>query len=85
MNRLVAMILAVFVATLTVSSACIAAPGEWIRSELALSPGGCAAIHAHGRGGHIAASTGFMPSELIGLDLSGFRFSGTRPLRFAIA
>ena len=85
MNRLAALILAVFVETLTVSSACIAAPGELIRSELALSRGACAAIHAPATAHHIAASSGFMPSELIGLDLSGFRRSGTRPLRFAIA
>jgi hypothetical protein len=30
-------------------------------------------------------STGFMPSELIGLEVSSFRAAGSRPLHFAIA
>src|SRR5205823_14650797 len=29
-------------------------------------------------------STGFLPSELVGLDVASFRASGARPLRFAI-
>ena len=29
-------------------------------------------------------STGFLPSELVGLDVSSFRGSGTRPIHFAI-
>lgn len=78
MNRLIALICAVMLATLTISTACVAAPGDWMGASLASAPvpNGCRFAEA---------STGFMPSELIRLDLSGFRLSGARPLRFAVA
>lgn len=89
MNRFLAIALALLFSSLTVSSACTAAPSDWIHFTLDAG---------HGGGGEIQAafkqesrgkdrnnwSSGFMPSELIGLDISGFRGSGTRPLRFAL-
>jgi hypothetical protein len=88
MHRFAAIILAVLLASITVSSACVAAPSEWIHFTLEPESGG----------GRIKASfrdesddrngtdwsAGFLPSELAGLDLARFRASGTRPLRFSV-
>lgn len=93
MNRCLAFFLALLVTTVTVSSACVAAPSDWIRFTLEMERNG--QIHAtfrdDDRGRNDSRdrdehdwSTGFPPSELMGLDLAGFRGSGTRPLRFAI-
>jgi hypothetical protein len=88
MNRCFAFLLALVFASLTVSSACVAAPSEWIgfklRTERATDR-----IHAtfrdESRSRHERNwSSGFKPSEMIGLDVSGFRAGGSRPLRFAI-
>ena len=88
MNRCFAFFLALVFASLTVSSACVAAPSDWIaftlRHERASER-----IHAtfrdESRSRHERNwSSGFKPSELIGLEVSGFRASGSRPLRFAI-
>lgn len=89
MNRALALIGAVVMATITVSSACMAASGDGLRFSLEAEHGNSGKIHADfhdsGDGKHRNNwSNGFMPSELIGLDTSGFRSSGTRPLRFAI-
>ena len=89
MNRCLALLLAVMFATLSVSSACIAAPSEWIGFTLEAERGGGDKIHAtfHDQDrarDHNNWSTGFRPSEMVGLDLSGFRGSGARPLRFAL-
>jgi hypothetical protein len=89
MNRCFAFLLALIFASVTVSSACVAATGEWV--HFTLEP-------QHGGGGKIQAtfrdedgpryehnwSTEFVPSELAGLDLASFRASGARPLRFAL-
>ena len=89
MNRFLAFIGALLVAFVSVSSACTAAPAEWI--HFTLEP-------QHGRGDRIEArfrnevrgrdennwSTDFRPTELVGLDIAGFRGSGSRPLRFAL-
>jgi hypothetical protein len=88
MNRCLAFLLALVFASLTISSACVAAPSDWIRFTLEPERGS-GNIHARfrdeNRGGHDNNwSNGFKPSELIGLDVSGFRAGGTRPLRFAI-
>lgn len=88
MNRALALIGAVLLATITVSSACMAA-SDGIHFALAFEHGNDGKIHASfrnsGRGNDRTSwSSGFMPSELIGLDTSGFRSSGTRPLRFAL-
>jgi hypothetical protein len=89
MNRFVTFLLALLVATLTVSSACVAAPYDIIHFTLEPERGDGGKIHAsfrdESRDRHDNSwSTGFLPSELIGLDNSGFRASGTRSLRFAI-
>jgi hypothetical protein len=88
MNRLLALVLALVVATVTVSSACAEAPGELYGFTLKSESGNPAKIHAAFRDQKVdhdeSWSSGFMPSELIGLDTSGFRSSGTRPLRFAV-
>ena len=88
MNRFLALVLALMFATLTVSSACVAAgPDEWIAFDLRPESGD--KIHASFRDDDRGRdrnnwSTGFKPSEMIGLDLAGFRAGGSRPLHFAI-
>jgi hypothetical protein len=89
MNRLLALIFAMVLATLAVSSACTAQPGDWIHFTLQPERSEGGELHAtferNDRGADKNSwSTGFKPSELIGLDISGFRGSGTRPLSFAI-
>jgi hypothetical protein len=89
MNRALALIGAVLLATITVSSACMAASDEGLRFSLEAERGSGGKIHAEFRdtngGNHRNNwSSGFMPSELIGLDTSGFRGSGTRAVRFAL-
>ena len=89
MNRCLAFLLAVMFATLSVSSACVAAPADWIGFTLRPERGTAGRIHAdfgdedRGRDRN-NWSTGFMPTELVGLDTAGFRGSPARPLRFAI-
>jgi hypothetical protein len=88
MNRCIAFLLALLFASLTISSACVAAPSDWIHFTLDGRGGG--EIQAtfdndsRGRGGN-HWSTGVMPSQLIGFDIAGFHGSGARPLRFAVA
>ena len=95
MNRCLAFLLALIFATVSVSSACVAAPGDVIRFTLEPERGNSAKIHASFRDEALERdekryrdenswSTGFPPSELIGMDISSFRAAGTRPLRFAI-
>jgi hypothetical protein len=89
MNRCLAFLLALVFATVTVSSACVAAPSDWVRFTLEPERGD-GKIHAsfrdESRGpGDNNWSTGFLPSELVGLDVASFHASGARTLRFAIA
>src|SRR4029453_9069493 len=88
MNRCVAFLLALLFASLSVSSACVAAPSDLIGFTLA-GRGNReiqASFENEGRGaGGNHWSTGVMPSQLIGFDIAGFRGAGTRPLRFALA
>ena len=89
MNRALALIGALLLTSLTVSSACLAATYEELHFTLEPEHGNSAKIHAEfrdsGRGNDRTNwSSGFTPSELIGFDTSGFRSSGTRPLRFAL-
>ena len=89
MNRCLAFLFALVVATLTVSSACVAAPFEWIHFTLEPERGQSPQLRATFRDqmrerDHNNWSTGFLPSELVGLDLSGFRAAGSRPLHFAL-
>ena len=87
MNRFVAFLLAVLLASITISSACVAQPADWIRFTLRSQPG-TGQVKAsfdrgrNGRGEH-EWSTGFRPSELIGLS-TGFYAPGSRRLAFAI-
>jgi len=86
MNRCLAFILAIFFATITVSSA-VATPADWI--HFTIEPRGNGEIYAtfrdESRGRNDSNwSSGLRPSELIGLDVAALRAAGTRPLRFAI-
>jgi hypothetical protein len=88
MNRCLAFLLALVFATVSVSSACVAAPSDWVRFTLEPERGD-GKIHATFRDesrehGDNNWSTGFLPSELVGLDVAAFRASGARPLRFAL-
>lgn len=89
MNRFLAMILALFFASISVASACTAATNDWM--EFTLEPerdGGQIKAtfrdsdRADGRDSNW--STAFPPSQLVGLDIDGFRAVGTRPVRFAV-
>jgi hypothetical protein len=88
MNRYLAFFLALVFASLTVSSACVAQPSDWV--HFSLEPDRDSdKIHVNfrddSRGRHENNwSSGFKPSELIGLDVSGFRAAGAHPLHFAI-
>jgi hypothetical protein len=87
MNRFVAFAAAALAASICVSSACSAAPGEPIR--FVLTPDRGDSIHASfrsddGRGRENNWSTDFHSGELTGLDLAAFRGAGSRPLRFAL-
>ena len=89
MNRLLACLFALLCATLSVSSACFAQSADWISFTLQPERSNPARIHANfrheGRGRNDNSwSTGFMPSDLIGMEVSSFHASGTRPLHFAI-
>jgi hypothetical protein len=89
MNRFFALLLALLLTSISVASACTAAPTEWVEFKLEPAHQGGGAIKANFRDQNRANdehdwSTAFAPSELIGFDLSGFRAVGTRPLRFAI-
>lgn len=89
MNRPLAFLAALFCAFMTVSSACVAAPTELVDFTLKPQRGNAGEIHASFRS-EIAGreknnwSSGFRPSELIGLDVAGFRAAGARPVRFAV-
>jgi hypothetical protein len=88
MNRFLALIGALLFAFISVASACSAAPGQWIHFTLEPQRGGASEIRASfrndARGGNNNWSTDFRQSDLVGLDLAGFRASGTRPLRFSV-
>jgi len=89
MNRPIAFAAALLCAAVTVSSACMAQSPDWVRFNLEpqRNSGKIQASFRADRGGRDRNnwSTGFMPSELIGLEVSSFRAAGTRPLHFAIA
>jgi hypothetical protein len=89
MNRFLALLLAVMFATISVSSACIAGSPDWVAFTLRPEAGGGSRIHASFRDEQRdrernSWSTGFGPSELVGLDTAGFRGSGLRPVHIAI-
>ncbi len=87
MNRLLALLLALVVASVTVSSACVAAPSDWIRFTL----------EGDGQGNHLRGhfwdgdgprhndwSSSFVPSQLVGFELASFNAPGSRQLRFSL-
>ncbi|MFL6722294.1 MAG: hypothetical protein ACJ8FT_10910 [Sphingomonas sp.] len=88
MNRYLVCAGATLFAFATVTSASLAASTDGIHFALD-QRGGSDRIQAHFRddahGKHDDNwSAGLMPSDLIGLEVSSFRGSGTRPIRFAI-
>jgi hypothetical protein len=87
MNRCIALLLALLCASLTVSSACVAASGDWIEFDLrpTNSSNQIYASFSDERGRNDNHwSTDFAPSELAGLDLAGFRARGAHEIRFAV-
>src|SRR5947209_9697572 len=86
MNRCLALFLALILATITVSSACVAAPSDWVHFTFDAGRGGDGRIHAsfRDRDGSNSWSGSFQPAELAGLDVGGLRSPGVRPLRFAL-
>jgi hypothetical protein len=89
MNRCLALLLALLFASVSVASACTAASPEWIRFKLEAEHRGGGAIKASFRSQNRPNhdnnwSTAFASSELVGLDVSGFRAVGSRSLRFAV-
>lgn len=88
MNRCLAFLCALLCASLSVASACAAAPAEWLQFtiEPARSSGEIKATFRDGsrHRGDSYWSSNFRQAHLVGLDVSSFRASGTRPIRFAI-
>jgi hypothetical protein len=88
MNRALAFIGALLLAFISVSSACTAAPGQWVHFSIEPERGTGlikTSFQWEERGRHENNwSSGFRPTELVGLDLAGFRGAGSRPLRFAV-
>lgn len=89
MNRSVTFIAAVLCAFVTFSSACAAPSEDGLRFTLEPQRGDATKLHASFREQREGRndsnwSTGFTPSELIGLEVSSFRAAGTRPLHFAL-
>jgi hypothetical protein len=89
MNRFFALIGALLLAFISVSSACTAASPEWIHFTLEPDRGNGAQVEARFRSGVPGHndnnwSTDFRPTDLTGLDLAGFRGAGNRALRFAV-
>ena len=90
MNRPLAFLAALLCASVAVSSACMAQASDQVRFKLEPGHGDPTRIHASFRTERPGRddnnwSTGFMPSELIGLEVSSFRAPGSRPLHFAVA
>lgn len=90
MNRCIALIGAVLLATITVSSTCLAAaPDGLIHFTLEPEGGNSASFHASFREQTSERSqnnwsSGFAPSDLVGLEVSSFRAAGSRPMRFSV-
>jgi hypothetical protein len=87
MNRALALIGALLLAFISVSSACTAAPGDSIHFTLEPERGSSnihASFRSNGTHRDNNWSTGFRPTELAGLDLAGFRGAGSRSIRFAV-
>src|SRR5215210_8218627 len=89
MNRCLAMLFAILCASLSVASACTAAPTEWVAFTLRPEPGNAQikvrfSADEDYRRGDTSWTAALPPSQLIGLDLSGFRAVRTRELPFTL-
>lgn len=89
MNRPLAFIGALLFAFVTVSSACMAQSSDWVGFTLEPEHNGSGKIQArfHDQTRNADTnnwSTGFMPSDLIGLEVSSFHNPGSRPLHFSV-
>jgi len=88
MNRFFALVGALLLAFISISSACTAAPAGLFNFTLEPDHGSeriKASFRNENRPYHDNNwSTGFRPSELVGLDLAGFRGAGSHPLRFSV-
>jgi hypothetical protein len=89
MNRFLALTFAAIGACATVSAAALPDTGGPIRFTLNREGGSSPMLHARfredSRGtNHDEWSSGFAPSDLVGLEVSSFHGSGTRPLHFSI-
>jgi hypothetical protein len=89
MNRPLALACASLLGVAALSVTAAAQPTDTIRFSLEPERGDAARIHASFRNDrdgrhHNNWSTGFLPSELTGLEVSSFRASGTRPIHFSI-
>ena len=89
MNRPLALIGAAVCAFISVSSSCMAQGTDYVRFSLEPQRKNTGKIQAsfrqdRGDRNRNNWSTGFMPSELIGLEVSSFRAAGTRPLHFSV-
>ena len=89
MNRPPEFVCALLFAFITVSSACMAQSAHWIRFSLQREQSNSAKIHANfreegDRPDRNNWSTGFLPSDLVGLEVSSFRAAGSRALHFSI-
>lgn len=88
MNRVLALLGALILAFISISSACTAASPAWLHFTLQPERGGNSLQVRFQRdsNGHEVNnwSSSFRPADLVGLDLAGFRGAGSRPLRFAV-
>lgn len=90
MKRTIAFSLGLIAASFGFAASGVAAESGAIRFTLEEERGDRGKLHADFRydepGNHNSNwSSGFMPSDLIGLDMAAFRSVGTRPLHFTIA
>ena len=90
MNRCLAFLGALVLAFISVSSACTAAPSQFVHFTIEPEHGGGGdgiqvsfRRNENGRNENNWSSS-FRPAELTGLDTAGFRGPGNRPLSFAI-
>ena len=89
MNRFFALVGALLLAFISVSSACTAAPaGGWLHFTLEQEHGNDrirGSFRTENRPKHDNDwSSDFRPTDFTGLDLAGFRGAGSRPLRFSV-
>ena len=83
MNRPVALLGALVLTAISVSSACMASPGQPVAFTLQAYPGQNNVHLSLNRGKHGNMSSSFAPGDLAGLDLSAVRQAGQHPVRFA--